>query len=355
MVVLVLACIVSCGLPLVAAVIGSSVAAAGCLNNDGQPATSLPAVPGYTSDQIRNAATIIAVGQAMHIPTRGQIIAVDAAITESVLTNLAGGDRDSIGLFQQRPSQGWGTPQQIHQPLYAATEFYLHLQAIPAWQTLPAGQAEQAVQRSAHSDRYALHESAAEQLVQQLAPTTVNLSAPRTTDPSPSSTVSPPTNGYCLADGGDGHTGDGQTQLPPGYTLPTNAQQAAAVGFALAQLGKPYVFGAQGPDTYDCSGLVMAAWAHAGVTIPRSTYQQVHTGIAITSVSAMQPGDLIFIPGSDGTTQRPGHVGMYIGTDHDGNRYLIQAPHTGDHVKISTVKSWTSQIVAIRRPISLGL
>ena len=111
------------------------------------------------------------------------------------------------------------------------------------------------------------------------------------------------------------------------------------------------MFGAEGPNAYDCSGLVMAAWAHAGVTIPRVTGDQVHTGVGVYSLDAMEPGDLIFIPGSDGTMSRPGHVGMYIGRDSAGRRWLVQAPHSGDRVKTTPVDAW-GQIAAIRRPLT---
>jgi cell wall-associated NlpC family hydrolase len=156
---------------------------------------------------------------------------------------------------------------------------------------------------------------------------------------------------YAADTGGDGLPNGGSGGIPAGYVPPSNAQQAAAVSFALAQLGKPYVFGAEGPNAYDCSGLVMAAWAHAGVTIPRTTADQVHTGVGVYSLNAMQPGDLIFIPGSNGTMSRPGHVGMYIGRDGAGRRWLVQAPHTGDHVKTTAVDAWRS-IAAIRRPVT---
>lgn len=152
------------------------------------------------------------------------------------------------------------------------------------------------------------------------------------------------------ADGGAGLPGGGGG-VPAGYTPPSNAQQAAAVGFALDQLGKPYVWGAEGPNSYDCSGLVMAAWARAGVRIPRVTRDQVHTGMAVASLAAMQPGDLIFIPGADGTMARPGHVGMYIGRGGDGRQYLIHAPQTGDVVRTGRVSGWSQQIAAIRRPL----
>jgi cell wall-associated NlpC family hydrolase len=166
----------------------------------------------------------------------------------------------------------------------------------------------------------------------------------------PGTPLSPVPAATC--DGGAGLPADGATGLPPGFTLPTDTQQATAVAFALRQLGKPYVFGAAGPDTYDCSGLMMAAWAAAGVRIPRVTYDQVDVGIAVPNTAAMQPGDLIFIPGSDGTVARPGHVGMYIGRGGDGRQHLVQAPQTGDVVKLSTVSSWQSEIVAIRRPVT---
>jgi hypothetical protein len=154
---------------------------------------------------------------------------------------------------------------------------------------------------------------------------------------------------YAADTGGDGLP-NGGGGVPAGYALPSNAQQAAAVSFALAQLGKPYVFGAEGPNAYDCSGLLMAAWAHANVHIPRVTADQVHTGVAVDGVAAMQPGDLIFIPGAEGTMANPRHVGMYIGRDDTGRQWLVQAPHTGDHVKTTLVSAF-GRIATIRRPL----
>ena len=152
------------------------------------------------------------------------------------------------------------------------------------------------------------------------------------------------------ADDGDGLPADGSGGIPDGYRLPADARLAKVVSFALMQLGKPYVFGTAGPNAYDCSGLTMAAWAQVGVHMPHFTGDQVHTGTAVGSLAAMQPGDLIFIPGSDGTMSAPGHVGLYIGRGGDGAQYLVQAPHTGDVVKVTSVRSWSNQIAAIRRP-----
>jgi peptidoglycan DL-endopeptidase CwlO len=139
--------------------------------------------------------------------------------------------------------------------------------------------------------------------------------------------------------GGTGQTSTGQTgtgqsstgqagSTPVAYTGPTTTQADKAVAFAYAQLGKPYEWGATGPDSYDCSGLVMAAWASAGVDIPRDTYEQ-WAALPHIPVSQMQPGDLIIYNGE-------GHVAMYVG---DG--YIIDAPHTGlDVERIPYETSW---------------
>ncbi|SDM99000.1 Peptidase family M23 [Lentzea albidocapillata subsp. violacea] len=122
-------------------------------------------VAGYDPDQMANAATIVAVGKQMIVPTRGWVIAIATAMQESGLRNLDYGDRDSLGLFQQRPSQGWGTPAQIMNPTYSATQFYQHLLAVPGWQAMSLTNAAQTVQRSGFPDAYARHEHAARIIV----------------------------------------------------------------------------------------------------------------------------------------------------------------------------------------------
>jgi hypothetical protein len=117
--------------------------------------------PGYSADQMTNAATIVAAGKQMHVPERGRVIAIAAAMQESELRNLNHGDRDSLGLFQQRPSQGWGTPDQITNPTYAATAFYRHLVGVPGWQQMSVNDAAQAVQKSGTPKAFGRHESAA--------------------------------------------------------------------------------------------------------------------------------------------------------------------------------------------------
>jgi murein DD-endopeptidase MepM/ murein hydrolase activator NlpD len=141
------------------------------------PATATPDAPGtaastgptdgWNADQVANAATIVAVGAQRNVPPRGWVIAVATAMQESGLRNLPGGDRDSVGLFQQRPSQGWGTSEELQDPAYAAGRFYDRLLTIPKWQTIDLTDAAQAVQRSAFPDAYAKWEDEATTLVQQ--------------------------------------------------------------------------------------------------------------------------------------------------------------------------------------------
>jgi cell wall-associated NlpC family hydrolase len=89
---------------------------------------------------------------------------------------------------------------------------------------------------------------------------------------------------------------------------------ATAIAYARAQLGKPYQWGATGPDAFDCSGLVMRAYASAGVSIPRTSQAQWATE---PHVSDPVPGDLVFFAGADGTASAPGHVGLVVDPSHD--------------------------------------
>ncbi len=108
--------------------------------------------------QAANAATISAVGTTRGMPERAVTIAIATAIQESTLRNIDYGDRDSVGLFQQRPSQGWGTVEQIMDPVYSAGEFYDHLAEVPGYSRLPLTVAAQRVQRSGFPQAYAKHE-----------------------------------------------------------------------------------------------------------------------------------------------------------------------------------------------------
>jgi len=121
---------------------------------------------------------------------------------------------------------------------------------------------------------------------------------------------------------------------------------AAAIAFAEAQIGKPYQWGAAGPDAYDCSGLVYAAYAAAGIHLARTTYQWQQDG-PVTPLSQIQPGDLLFSAGSDGTPANPGHVVMYL-----GGGQVIQAPQTGQDVQTDPVD--LASVVVATRPTALA-
>ncbi len=108
-------------------------------------------------EQAQNASTIAAVAYRKKLPQQALVIAYATAIQESKIRNLPGGDRDSIGLFQQRPSQGWGTPAKIHDPVYATNRFFDALVKVKNWKKLPVDVAAQKVQHSADGSAYAMH------------------------------------------------------------------------------------------------------------------------------------------------------------------------------------------------------
>lgn len=115
-------------------------------------------------EQASNAAVIAAVAVRRGLPSRAATIAIATAMQESKLRNLRFGDRDSIGLFQQRPSQGWGTEAQILDPVYAAGAFYDALVKVKDYETRPLTEVAQEVQRSAYPTAYARHEAEARAL-----------------------------------------------------------------------------------------------------------------------------------------------------------------------------------------------
>ena len=130
------------------------------------------------------------------------------------------------------------------------------------------------------------------------------------------------------------------------YAAPAPSPTTAiAISFALRQVGKPYQWGAAGPDAYDCSGLVYAAYATAGIQIGRTTFQWRQDG-PVVPLSQLEPGDLLFYPGSDGTPTNPGHVVMYL-----GGGQVIQAPQTGEDVQVDPLD--VAGVVVATRPADL--
>jgi cell wall-associated NlpC family hydrolase len=126
------------------------------------------------------------------------------------------------------------------------------------------------------------------------------------------------------------------------YTIPAPSRVATvAIAFALHQLGKPYQWGAAGPGAYDCSGLVYAAYAAAGIAIARTTFGWRQDGPQVP-LTQIQPGDLLFSAGPDGTPADPGHVVMYL-----GGGLVIQAPQPGQDVQTDPL-DLTGVVVATR-------
>lgn len=317
---------------------------AGILGGDGADAGIRVEGLELPAEQIPHAKTIVATGIAMKIPERGQVVALATAIQESRLRNLRYGDRDSLGLFQQRPSQGWGTPEEILDPVYAATKFYDGLLKVAGWQQMTVTQAAQAVQLSGYPDAYAQWEPLARALQQAIVTTLQgNDDAGAGT---PDSGCQPGKDGSTWGEIPEG-------TVPAGYEIPPDAspKARAAITWAMHQLGTLYQWGgtctnARGPDPMgrcDCSSLMQQAYAHADVTLSRTTYTQVKEGVPVPA-DALEPGDLLF---TRGTAAVPEHVGMYMGAG-----LVINAPKTGRPVRIEKVADW--QILAVRRVPALN-
>ena len=282
-------------------------------------------VAGFDADQMNNAGVIVAVGKQMNVPTPGWVVAITAALQESDLVNVDHGDRDSLGLFQERPSQGWGNPAQIMDPVYSSTQFYRHLLTVPRWQQLSVNDAAQAVERSGYPQAYDPHVPTAEKIMAAVAGV------------------------VCTSTGSSGEScTDVQAPNPVALT---------AVTFACQQLGVPYQWGGNGPadasltafaktrvpsegQGFDCSGLTKAAYAAAGVAIPRTAQTQYNAGPRLPAGQSITAGDLVFF----GTSSRAvTHVGIAISATD-----MIDAPHTGVVVRIEPI--WRQDFVGATRP-----
>lgn len=280
-----------------------------------------------TPEARNNAATIIKIGQDRGISPKGWVVALATALQESALKNLSGGDRDSLGIFQQRPSMGWGTPQQILDPAYATGKFYDSLDDVDGWEQMSVTEAAQAVQRSGHPDAYAKWEKTAVALVGGVADTT------------------------CVND--------------KGGKLAGKTAGERAVNAAITQIGVPYSWGGGGPDGptpgiccspsgvdarsitgFDCSSLMQYAWREAAnTTLPRTTGAQMQALPKIDKAD-IQAGDLLFF--SNGS-----HVGMA-----DGKGGMIHAPRSGKSVeRVDNVLNdsyWGGEFQFAARPRDLG-
>jgi cell wall-associated NlpC family hydrolase len=333
------------------------------------------------AEQMGNAQTIVSVVAGRHLPVYAADVAVTTAYTESTLYNTATQtDHDSEGLFQQRVSIY--TAAVATDPVKATGTFLDRLVRVTGWQSAAVGVDAQAVQDSAYPARYQPNATLGEQLVGQFwssavasATDTASETPPHSTGPAeartPAASITSLLNpavqagpAVCAGGGGVGGqvagsivgpTGNnvaGVTTVPAGFVINGSAKAGLAVTFALAQLGKPYVFGAAGPNAYDCSGLTMAAWASAGIALPHLASAQTGYGTPEPAdLSQAVAGDLVMIPGSDGTPAAPGHVGMvagYVDTPAGRHLYVVNAPETGVPVELTEATEWSGQIVDVR-------
>jgi len=317
--------------------------------------------------------TIIGVGKARGVPAKGWVVALAVALQESGLRNLSnpaypqslsmtsdgsGGNRDSLGLFQQRPQSGWGTVVELMSPVYEAAAFFGGPDVPPAnpglldvagWEGMPVTVAAQRVQRSAYPDAYARWEAEAAQL------------AAANADAAPVGLLDPPAGSP--AGGAGGFTGADGLCGPGGVLPPGGASGTAAAVISAAQrwLGTPYSWGGgtlDGPSEgfgdgagivgFDCSSYTRYAFFQgAGLTLPRTAAEQYaatagRTVAASPDLGLLQPGDLLFWGASAGSIH---HVAIYA-----GGGMLLEEPHPGLAAELVAV--YGGDFYAATRPLS---
>jgi peptidoglycan DL-endopeptidase CwlO len=258
-------------------------------------------------EQLTNARTIVETGRRLDVPDRGLVVAVATALQESTLKNLGWGDRDSVGLFQQRDA--WAPRADRMDPATAASMFYTGgrrgqpgLLDIAGWSRMSITRAAQAVQVSAFPSAYARWESLAAGLVQSVI-------------------------------------GEDPLKCEDAIAadLPTGAV-GAMLKAALEQQGDPYEWGATGPDNFDCSGLVVWSWGQAGYQVTVRTAAQMYKLSTPVERGSEKPGDLIFgMWDENGPRTGAGHVMIVVKPG-----LAVQAPSTGDVVKLTDYSDYPS-------------
>ncbi len=283
---------------------------------------------GLSAAQVKVVTTIVAAGNAQGIPVRGIVVALAVAQTESGYRNLAnpnvpeslnyphdatGDDHDSLGPFQQRPSQGWGTVAQLMDVATQAKNFYTHLANVSGWQSMEITVAAQAVQRSATPTAYAAAAQTAAALAAKYA---------GVTDVSGCSSTGSAAGGSANivqraeAEIGVPYVWNGGDQNGP--TLSHSGCDAAAIGGCSA-VG------------FDCSGLALYAWAPY-VLLPHSSAAQYNSGTKVP-VAQATPGALLFWATNPSVPSSIHHVAIYA-----GNNQMIEAPESGQRVHLTPVR-----------------
>lgn len=336
----------------------------------------------WSQEQLRNAAIIVQVGRSLGASARDIQIALMAALVESGLRNLSYGDRDSIGMFQQRDA--WGSHADRLDPHKSARMFFLGgaqgqrgLLDFDNRNSMGMGEAAQAVQVSAFPDRYAQQEQAASGILRSIgenpvtvpgtlgasttgtdvlaAPTLGDLVADETTEVNGVGEVTADESGIgelsfddAMGEGSlDALTFDGAISAPPEQNpmadlmapsleefgveaakIPGGGGDSKITDFAQRFLGTPYVWGGTSPSGFDCSGFVQYVFKHFGIDLPRISADQARAGQRI-GFDGLRPGDLVAL---DNSSRNNGadHIGIYL-----GNGQVIHAPRPGSAVEIA--------------------
>lgn len=305
----------------------------------GDPSDTAPAVMGcgtvkrpaamslsvFDAEQLANAQTIVAVGRELGVPQQGWVVAISTALQESGLRNLPFGDRDSIGMFQQRDA--WGSRAERLDPIQSTSMFFRGgrggqrgLLDVPGYLELPVAEAAQAVQVSAFPAAYARWETAARQLLG--VPSIAAASCVSALD---------------------------------------RMQDSKVVDVALGQLGVPYSWGGgtlTGPGPgfgsgagvvgFDCSSFTRFVWFQTtGITLPRVASDQA-AAVAHVPLSEIRAGDLLFFHDPRDPAGVYHHVGLYA-----GNGQVIHAPSAGRAIEVKSidltaVRPWGDDVVAGR-------
>jgi cell wall-associated NlpC family hydrolase len=319
---------------------GPSIAAQGAASVLGQlgqdECVASGAVPSLSLAQADNAETIVAAAEALGAGEQGAQIALMVADTESSLENLGPelGNDGSLGLFQQRVAAGWGTASEEQDPTDAAGMFVERLVTVAHWQSMAPWVAAQDVQGSAFNGVPSASNNASSVLGGNYEANWARAGTMLTAITALADSMD------CGAEIGAEPAGPASAfGLPEGYAIGSEASAAETVviTYAISKLGDAYVWGAAGPDRFDCSGLTMMAWAQAGVTLLHYTGDQMHEGTPVAGYGAISPGDLVLIPGTDGTLADPGHVGIYIG---DG--LVLSATDPAQGVIVQTWANFTA-------------
>lgn len=283
----------------------------------GQPGDiSGVSIQGLSDEQNQIARTIYMTGKQRGASDRDIQIALMTAFQESGMRNINYGDRDSVGVFQQRTSQGWGSVAQIMDPTYSTNKFFDSLLKLNGRDKMALTQAAQAVQRSAFPNAYAKHEGKAANIMQAF--NSVGQSQAR----APQQQVN----------------SQGQEQTSGVAKAPTGVRQQL-LNTAFGMLGIPYAWGGGGIGNrssrgiglgttnvvgVDCSGLTSYVYGTLGIKLPRKSDAQYASGVR-TSIANAKPGDLV-------GWGKGGHVAIYI-----GNGQILHSPRPGQKVQIRNI------------------